>query len=59
MRKLTILMILVAAAAVALAQGSPKAAAPVTQANPFTAHTRWFTLILNQQMMRSAEHRSS
>lgn len=40
MRKLTILIILIATAAVALAQGSPKPAAPVTQANPFTAHTK-------------------
>jgi len=40
MRKLTILIILVATAAVTLAQAPPKATAPVPQANPFTAHTR-------------------
>jgi uncharacterized damage-inducible protein DinB len=40
MRKLTLLIILVATAAVALSQEPPKTAAPVTQANPFTAHTR-------------------
>lgn len=40
MRKLTMLIILIATAAVALAQGSPKAAPPVTPANPFATHTK-------------------
>ena len=40
MRKLTILIILVATAAVTLAQAPQKATAPVTQGNPFTANTK-------------------
>lgn len=40
MRTLTVLLILVATAVVASSQEPPKAAAPLTQANPFTAHTR-------------------
>lgn len=40
MRKLTILIILVATAAVTLAQAPLKATAPVKQGNPFTANTK-------------------
>jgi uncharacterized damage-inducible protein DinB len=55
MRTLTILIILMTSAVAGLAQESPKATAPVTQPNPFTANTR-----LNYQgakvvLLRSAE----
>src|SRR3954471_17161109 len=40
MRTLTLLICFVATAAVALAQEPPKTAAPVSQANPYTTHTK-------------------
>jgi uncharacterized damage-inducible protein DinB len=59
MRKLTLLITLLicipATAVVALAQQSPKAAAPVTQANPFTANTRLNYWGGKAVLMRTAE----
>ena len=55
MRKLTILIILVATAAVTLAQTPLKATASATQANPFTAHTRLNYWGGKAVMLRTAE----
>jgi uncharacterized damage-inducible protein DinB len=58
MRKLTVLIILIATAAVApavVAQQPPRAAAPLTQANPFTAYTRLNFSGGKAVLLRSAE----
>jgi uncharacterized damage-inducible protein DinB len=55
MRKLTLLIILIATAAVTLAQAPLKATAPVTQGNPFTANTRLNYWGGKAVMLRTAE----
>jgi uncharacterized damage-inducible protein DinB len=55
MRKLTLLIILVAMAAVALSQEPPKAAVPVSQANPLSAHNKFVYGGLKDILLRSAE----
>jgi len=55
MRKLTILIILVAMAVVALAQAPAKFAEPVSQDNPFSAHNKFLYGGMKLILLRSAE----
>jgi uncharacterized damage-inducible protein DinB len=55
MRKLTLLICLVATAAVALSQEPPKTAAPLTQDNPFSAHNKFLYGGMKLILLRSAE----
>lgn len=55
MKKVTLLIVLIATAVVAIAQDPPKAAAPVTPANPFTAHTRFNYWGGKAVLLRTAE----
>ena len=55
MRKLTTLIMLVATAAVALAQEPSRPAAPATQDNPFSAHNKFVYGGLKLILLRSAE----
>lgn len=55
MRKLTLLIILVATAVVALAQDPSKPAAPLTQDNPFSTHNKFVYGGMKLILLRSAE----
>jgi len=55
MRKLTILITLLATAAVAFSQEPSKPAAPVTQDNPFSTHNKFLYGGLKMILLRSAE----
>src|SRR5882724_1104425 len=55
MRRLTILIILVATAAVALSQEPSKPAVPATQDNPFSTHNKFVYGGMKMVLLRSAE----
>src|SRR2546426_302079 len=55
MRKLTLVITLIATAAVALSQEPSKTAAPATQDNPFSAHNKFVYGGMKLILLRSAE----